>query len=904
MRVRALVAAGLASRRSHTPRGALAYLCVVLQVAAAAPAASAYDPPPLARVSPTVRSNDVARALAVQPDGNIIVAGTSDGGARKGFALARYTPAGRLDPSFGQDGKSLTQFGSTDAEVAALLLQPDGKMIVVGYTHAVFDPARALNLVLVRYTREGTLDRSFAMGGMVFTALPTVPFGTVSDAAFQTDGKLVVAVRSFARSGDFALLRYLPAGDLDPGFGAAGTVTASAGFPLAVVSLALQPDGKILVAGTPQPLTGAMVMASGTADPCPGPRDGRFFLARYQNDGRTDTSFAGEGLQVVTISAFRAVTAFAFQPEGKIVIGGDADCHFALARYDLEGNPDRTFGTDGVVTSNVGRSALSPLTVQPDGKIVGMGYAYDDLLAVRYNADGSVDSSFGANGTVTIPLGDKAAVSHQPDGTLVIAGYLYQEADPDFAVLRYHPDGTLDTTFGAGGIVTTHYRDIANGDQCETAIPRLPEVVRGYTGPPPLVLRDGAAAVLVQPDGRIVVAGTADYALALVRYNPDGALDRSFGTGGTVTVRIGAHPKAPDLASALALQPDGKIVVSGAANLGWGGSYRVFLVRYNPDGSLDPHFGAGGKIAPLLGSTSSVLAVLPDGHIVVVVGPTESWPTNWFLVRLRPDGSLDARFGAGGESMIDLQDIHSALVQPDGQLLIAGVRVVRQTRSRVDHEYILQRYRRDGTVDVSFGAQGKVALDRQAEKVSPLLFALQPDGKIVGAGWVPSVNESQAELRFVRYNPDGRRDRTVAAERHVAALPRHSWSEGKKSVWPLVAVSPCLGLCHLAVQEDGNILVLGNLGYTSLLLRYSPTGTVDEGFGTGGMVLASAGSDGDVMRRVAFQRDGKIVLAGTCANARHTNFAVLRYLPDGSLDPTFGGDGRVTTRVGAGIAAW
>lgn len=878
----------------------------VAVVTAAALAVAAYDQLAFARVSSTVRSNDVVRALAVQPDGNIIVAGTSDGSASKSFALARYTSAGRLDPSFGQDGKTLTQFGSADAEVVAVLLQPDGKIIVVGYRHPAFEPARALNLVLVRYARDGDLDRGFGIGGTVMTALPTASSGTVSDAVLQPDGKIVIAIRPFAHSGDFALIRYLPGGEIDTGFGTAGTVTASAGFPLAVASLALQPDGKILVAGAPQITAGAVgfVVPPGVADPCPGPRDGRFFVARYQSDGRTDTSFAGEGLKVITISAFRAVTVSALQPDGKIVIGGDADCRFALARYDLEGNPDRTFGTDGVATSNLGRSALSLLTVQPDGKIVGMGYAYDDLLAVRYNPDGSVDRSFGASGTVTIPLGDKAAVAHQPDGKLVIAGYLSQEADPDFAVLRYRPDGTLDPSFGAGGIVTTHFSDIANGDQCETAIPRLPEVFRGSTGPPPLVLRDGAAAVLFQPDGKLIVAGTADYALALVRYNPDGSPDTRFGTGGTVTTRIGAHPKAPDVASALALQPDGKIVVSGAANLGWGGRYRVFLVRYNPDGSLDTSFARGGKIAPLLGSTSPALAVFPDGHIVVVVGPTESWPRNWFLVRLLPDGSLDPSFGAGGESILDFQDIHSALVQPDGQLIIAGLRVVRQTRSRVYHEYILQRYQRDGTVDTSFGEQGTVALDLQLEKISPLLFALQPDGKIVGAGWVPAVNEPQAEVRFVRYHPDGRLDRAFAAGRHVAALPKHVPGEEKKSVWPFMSVLPCFGLCQVAVQQDGKILALGSLGYTPLLLRYSPAGTIDAGFGTGGVVIATIGSGGNVMRRVALQKDGKIVLAGTCANARHTNVAVLRYFPDGRLDSTFGGDGTVTTRVGSGIAAW
>src|SRR5262249_42746612 len=152
--------------------------------------------------------------------------------------------------------------------------------------------------------------------------------------------------------------------------------------------------------------------------------------------------------------------------------------------------------------------------------------------------------------------------------------------DYDFALARYQPDGSPDAGFAANGTTPTNFATMPNTDDCETAVPPFQNLPRDYQGDPPLTRRDDAAAIVLQPDGKMIVAGTADYALALARYNPDGQLDMSFGAGGKVTTRLGSHPKAPDLVSTLALQPDGKIVVTGGANLIPEGALSFFLLRY------------------------------------------------------------------------------------------------------------------------------------------------------------------------------------------------------------------------------------------------------------------------------------------------------------------------------------
>ncbi|MFN7627146.1 MAG: VCBS domain-containing protein, partial [Pirellula sp.] len=265
------------------------------------------------------------------------------------------------------------------------------------------------------------------------------------------------------------------------------------------------------------------------------------------------------------------------QSDGKILIGGQARIgstdDFALIRYNTDGSLDTTFGTGGKVTTTVGTGHDYGYSVklQADGKIVVGGYATSssaDFALIRYNANGSLDTSFGNGGKVTTAIGVSTdqgySIAIQPDGKVVFAGYATIGSTADFALVRYNADGTLDTTFGAGGLVTTA---IGTG-------------------------ADYARSVAVQSDGKILIGGyarigsTDDFALA--RYNADGSLDASFGTGGIITTAIGT---GSDWGYSVTMQPDGKIVVAGVATFS---NYDFALIRYNTDGSLDTTFDLAG----------------------------------------------------------------------------------------------------------------------------------------------------------------------------------------------------------------------------------------------------------------------------------------------------------------------
>jgi uncharacterized delta-60 repeat protein len=417
--------------------------------------------------------------------------------------------------------------------------------------------------------------------------------GAAYSVLLQPNGKIVVAGwRQRGGQDTFGLARYTSGGALDKSFGLRGKVAAPFGTRSGAYSAALQADGKIITAG----FTGRVYSSSY-----------RFGLARYTSKGALDQSFGTKGHATAKIgSAGSFANAVAVQPDGKVIaaVGTVLGDEIVLVRYRPNGTPDTSFGSGGRVRTSPGPGAAEALTLQPDGKIVVAGAIREDVLVARYNADGSRDSTLGVNGIVLTSFGGAAAaraVALQEDGKIVIAG-LAGTGDPSdpgfkFALARYNGDGSLDTSFGSGGIVTTTIGNIIAAD--------LP-----YGGV--------ANAMAIQPDGKIV-AGGAQFVpwpgrgnFAIVRYLSDGSLDPSFGDGGKVTTSFGyAPPENPtedgDVVNALALQPDGKILAAGESQFGpHTEQYAVALARYLSDGSLDPAFGQGGEV-----KTSLALCQVP-----------------------------------------------------------------------------------------------------------------------------------------------------------------------------------------------------------------------------------------------------------------------------------------------------
>ena len=373
--------------------------------------------------------NDFASDVAIQSDGKIVVAGTTKNGTRNVFALVRYKADGTLDTSFDSNGKVFTDVGTGDAYGNSVAIQPDGKIVVAGYARNGSNG----DIALVRYKTDGSLDTNFGSGGTVMTDIDGGSTDAAYSVAIQPNGKIVAAgSRSIGNNNmDFALVRYDTNGNLDTSFDSDGKVTTAISSGVGddyVYSVVIQSDGKIVVAGQ---------------------ANFDFALARYNTDGALDTSFDSDGKVITAIgSSLDAAYSVAIQSDGKIVAAGasvDSKEDFALVRYSANGSLDTDFGTGGKVTTDIGSDddLANSVAIQADGKILAAGYSYGnntDFALARYNADGSLDTNFGADGKVTTAIGGTdvgVSVAIQSDGNIVLAGYSDNGSNYDFAVARY-----------------------------------------------------------------------------------------------------------------------------------------------------------------------------------------------------------------------------------------------------------------------------------------------------------------------------------------------------------------------------------------------------------------------------------------------------------------------------------
>jgi uncharacterized delta-60 repeat protein len=406
--------------------------------------------------------------------------------------------------------------------------------------------------------------------------------------------------------------------------------------------------------------------------------------------------------------------------------------------------------------------------------------------------------------------------------------------------------GDLDPTFGTGGMVMTdlnHSTDIAN-------------------------------AVAVQPDGKLVVVGQAykqnDFSgedFVVTRYNPDGTLDATFGRGGKVRTDF---PGLASVPSAVVIQPDGKIVVAGGAFPLFTFAGNFELVRYNPNGSLDTSFGNGGIVTTIFpeGSYAFDVALQPDGKIIaagtvfVDFDPGDMSDTDFALARYNPDGSLDTTFGNSGMVMTDFlgheDDAFSVLIQPDGKIVAVGS----ANDPATFYDFAAVRYLSNGTIDTTFGVAGKVHTDLGSA-------VLQPDGRIVAAGFAISQNGGVQNFAVARYTSNGVLDTTFSGD----------------GIRQIDFGNCCQGATKVLLQSDGKIITVGGSNGESseddfLLARLSPRGSLDATFGVGGKVRTSFGDLNGGANGAALQSDGKIVAVGFQATFTNewANFALARYL--------------------------
>ncbi len=387
------------------------------------------------------------------------------------------------------------------------------------------------------------------------------------------------------------------------------------------------------------------------------------------------------------------------------------------------GTLDSSFGSGGIVTTTFGKKPndyANGVAVQSDGKIVEAGVSYDSsptayyLDVARYNANGTLDNSFGSGGKVQTAVAHPSSAGGlvlQSDGKIVVGN----TANGAFELIRYNSNGTLDKTFNGTGMVTTAFSP--NGAELH-----------------------GLALESVNGITKIVAAGwnsfnDGNFGFALARYNLDGSLDSSFGSGGKVLTDLGYDTNF----GGIAIQGDGQILVGATNNP----ANRWIVARYGIGGSLDLTFGNGGVVTSTFQGVGGNVAVQPDGKIVE---SGRDSALHWAIERLNSDGSLDPSFGTGGIVVGPVaQGLGRVAVQTNGKLVAAGGAPVGVSG------FELTRFNPDGSLDTSFGTNGQVNTSINGNGALADL-AFQADGKIIAAGSAPQVAGSAPfEFSLVRY---------------------------------------------------------------------------------------------------------------------------------------------------------
>ncbi|HKQ54116.1 MAG TPA: hypothetical protein VJT74_17195, partial [Pyrinomonadaceae bacterium] len=724
-------------------------------------------------------ANDVVLAMAVQADGKILIGGnfTNYNGADCSDKIARLNADGTLDTSFNVSG------AGTDTLVRAVAVQPDGKILIGGDFTAYNGDFDASDCV-TRLNSDGTLDTSFNSN------TTGTDDGSVMAVIVQPDGKIIIG-GSFANynGGDCSngVARLNADGTLDASFNSGGFGTNNT-----VAAAALQPDGKVIIAGSFSDYNNAAAS------------DG---VARLNSDGTLDATFNPSGA-----GTDAAVAAVAVQPGGKVIIGGSfanyngADCSDKIARLNADGTLDTTFNNGGAGAD----AGVNAVAVQTDGKILigglftsynGDSNAADHITrllpatgslafsSATYNADetagdatitltrtggsdnkvvakvsltdvttsaadyrfapGTVDTSFtpgtGADSTVW-------GVAVQADGKILIGGnFLNYDGTPRTRIARLNSDGTLDASFnpgtGANGIVhaiapQADGRILVGGEftsydgTSRSRIARLNSDGTLDTSFDPGAGANGNVwAIFLQPDGKLIIGG--DFSTPrgrIARLNSDGTLDTTFipapHTGAT-------GPGGVSGVYTIALQPDGKFIIAGGF-ISYDGTACGRIARINADGTLDTTFNPGTGVDD---SIVWGVALQPDGKIIVGGNFTSfNSAAHNRLIRVNADGTLDPSFNpVSGPNAV----VWATSLQPDGKVIVCGNFATYDGVSRNR----IARVNADGTLDTTFtpgaGATGTIFT------ATPL----QPDGRMIVGGSFTTYN-STARARVARVGGD------------------------------------------------------------------------------------------------------------------------------------------------------
>jgi uncharacterized delta-60 repeat protein len=796
--------------------------------------------------------------------------------------------AGQLDPTFGTGGMVATNFdGLASSKGDAVAIQSDGKVVVVG---------QSSELTVVRYNSDGSLDAGFGTNGQVAFQFASsfAAYDNVGGVAIDASGHIIVAGTTSSTRASvaaFVVAELNADGSSNTSFGTGGQTSVSFGSDSdgSATGVAVDAAGHIVVAG---------YTSSISSPPS-------FAVARLNGDGTPDTHFGQGGQTSVRFGSDSDVpfygTSVAVDPSGRVVLAGTVTDstrdYSAVARLNaVDGSLDTTFGTGGetIVSFGSGNSDAAGVAVDTAGHIVVAdtytpGYPQPTTFAVaRLTGDGNLDSTFGTNGETTIHFGggyvysDAIGLAVDASDRIVVAGFAANPSQSNGADLRaaarLTSDGTLDSSFGAGGTALDSYTQYISSN---------------------------ASGVALDASGRVVVVGTAYafsngfnglyYHIAVSRLDGGGNPDTGWGgTGQVITDILG-----PDADYAIGLtftQPDGKTVVVGTTQPAVGAA-SLIAVRYDTDGSLDSTFGQGGK-ATLYANTGTdgglPQAVTMDGSGRLLVGGL-----GFGVTRFDADGSPDSTFGQDGDAFVPVGPTGSyatlagLAVDAAGHILLAGAD--RPSFSSGTSSFAVARLNSDGSQDTSFGTGGQtlISFGNDPQEIDTAAgVAVDSSGRVVVGGTFS--NSSVSGFAVARLDAHGNLDTTFGT--------------GGETVVGTGTIYDSYPAAGVALDPAGNIVVAGPtpltdpfsgssvLGYTVARLT-AADGRLDPSFGSGGVATVANFGPGfyyPLATRMAIDSAGRIALAGTAEqDTTSTLFAAL-FEADGRPDVDFGAGGKVT----------
>lgn len=444
---------------------------------------------------------------------------------------------GSRDISFGDNGKVVTSFGLMNARITAIAEQQDHKLVVTGYAQS----SGVTKILLARYEQDGKLDRSFGDTGVVFTDLGN--YAETYGVVVRPNGKIVVSgmlVLFGNGNGDVVFVQYLPDGTRDTSFGIEGVarVVVDSVNPETARAMVLRPDGSIVAAGFRNFSNGSDII-----------------LVQIDSLGKPDGSFGVKGRTITSIAS--ASTEYGFgltlQPDGNCIVAGSTD-HASdttvcvLARYLPNGSLDQSFGTEGIEQTPFGTyyDAATAVTTNAPGRIIAAGTTYQDgkydFGIAEYDSAGVLFADFGRKGKVITNLGNyddiPSAIDIQPDGKILVSGSAgIGPAESVFALVRYKPDGSLDSSFGSNGVVKTDFGNNGDNAFCMKYLRNGKIIVAGKT----LIGSLDAFALVQYHSGLATV--THRHSVEAIQVYPNPL------SGRLITVKFETQPEAPIIIS-------------------------------------------------------------------------------------------------------------------------------------------------------------------------------------------------------------------------------------------------------------------------------------------------------------------------------------------------------------------